>query len=72
MNRIKSPIRNKLASSTTDYLIRISMIGPDNSEWDPIEAARTWEKMGNRKMTVLTSASNVVTTLVTVTLMTDV
>ena len=35
------------------------MIGHDNSKWDPIEAARTWEKMGNRKITVLTSASNV-------------
>ena len=40
MNRIKSPLRNRLA---TDYLIQISMIGPDLSEWNPIELAKTWE-----------------------------
>ncbi len=51
MKRIKSPIRNRLKTVTTDCLLRISMEGPHESEWDPTQALRKWESSGNRKLT---------------------
>lgn len=51
MKRIKTPIRNRLKTSTVDNLVRISMVGPSISEWDPIPSLRKWERMGKRKIT---------------------
>ena len=35
MKRIKTPIRNRLKTTTLDNLIRIAMTGPPLSDWDP-------------------------------------
>ena len=39
MNRIKSPLRNRLVTTALDNLIRIFMAGPDVANWDPVPAA---------------------------------
>ena len=51
MNRIKTPIHNRLTSITLDYLMRISMTEPSVEEWDPIPSASKW-KAGSRRITV--------------------
>ncbi len=50
MKRIKTPIRNRLSTSTLDNLIRITMVGSPLEEWDPIPSLKKWESMGNRKL----------------------
>ena len=51
MKRIKTPIRNRLKTTTLDNLIRIAMTGPPLSDWDPVPSLRKWEAMGKRKIT---------------------
>lgn len=51
MKRIKTPIRNRLKTTTLDHLIRIAMTGPPLSDWDPVPSLRKWEAMGKRKIT---------------------
>ena len=50
MKRIKSPLRNRLNTSTLDNLIRISMVGPELEDWDPIPSMQIWQSCGNRKL----------------------
>ena len=49
--RNKTPIRNRLKTTTLDHLIRIAMTGPPLSDWDAVPALRNWEVMGKRKIT---------------------
>ena len=39
MNRIMTPIRNRLKSETLDTLLRISMNGPPATNWNPAPTA---------------------------------
>ena len=55
MKRLKTPIRNRLKSSTLDILLRITMNGPESSEYDPMPAALRWKSMGNRRLTLTSS-----------------
>ena len=50
MKRIKTPIRNRLKTTTLDHLIRIAMTGPPLSDWDAVPALRKWEAMRKRKI----------------------
>lgn len=53
MNRIKTPVRNRLLTTTLDSLIRISMDGADIATWDPVPAAVRWKQGGNRRIKLL-------------------
>ena len=57
MNRIKTPLRNRLKSSTQDALIQISMTGPSILHFDPLPAALKWKSQGNRRIRLLHSSS---------------
>ena len=53
MGRIKSPLCNRLTTTTQDNLIIVSMNGPEMDAWDPVPAALAWKAMENRKIKLL-------------------
>ena len=57
MNRIKTPLRNRLKPSTQDALIQISMTGPYITDFDPLPAALKWKSEGNRRIRLLHSCT---------------
>ena len=58
MNRIKTPLCNRLNTKTLDCLIKIKMDGPDIGDWDPTAAARKWQSWGKRRIQVLRPVSS--------------
>ncbi len=50
MKRIRSSVRNRLKTKNLDHLLRISMEGPEITDWDPVPALRKWESWGNRRI----------------------
>ena len=50
MNRIKSPLCNRLNTKTLDCLIRIKMDGPDIGDWDPTAADCKWQSWVKRRI----------------------
>ena len=57
MKRIKTPLRNRLKSTTQDALIQISMTGPSIAGFDPLPAALKWKSQGNRRIRLLHSGT---------------
>ena len=57
MKRIKTPIRNRLASTTVDWLIRITMEGVEYKDWNPTPALKFWVSQGRRRITSIRSRS---------------
>ena len=57
MNRIKTDLRNRLSTSTLDYLMRISIEGPSVQEFNLERAANIWGGMRNRRLSVGVSPS---------------
>ena len=58
MSRIKTPLRNRLKTSTQDALIQISTNGPIITDFDPFPAALKWKSMGNRRITLLGASTS--------------
>ena len=52
LNRIKTELRNRLKTSTFDFLMRISIEGPPLAEFDFERAADIWGGMRNRRLSV--------------------
>ena len=46
VKRIKTPMRNQLCTRILDFLVRVTMDGPNTPSWDPMPAALKWESTG--------------------------
>ena len=52
MKRVKTPLRNRLKTSTLDSLLRISIEGPDLEDFNFDQALSTWTSIRNRRISV--------------------
>jgi hypothetical protein len=52
MNRVKTPLRNRLKTSTLDSLLRISIECPDLEDFNFDQALSTWTSTRNRRISV--------------------
>ena len=50
MNRVKTELRNRLTVSSLDRLLRISIEGPDISQFDFFSAVTKWSSLRNRRI----------------------
>ena len=50
MNRVKTQLRNRLTVSSLDTLLRISIEGPDISQFDFSSAVTKWSSLRNRRI----------------------
>lgn len=50
MKRVKTPLRNRLKTSTLDCLLRISIEGPDLNDFDFEQAVNKWSSIRNRRI----------------------
>ena len=57
VKRIKTPLRNRLLSTTLDSLVRTTMDGPDLNDFDPIPVAKEWESKRKRRIIVSNSTA---------------
>ncbi len=48
MKRVKTPLRNRLKTTTLDWLLRISIEGPDLKDFD--KAVNKWSTIRNRRI----------------------
>ena len=59
LKRMKTPIRNRLTTSTLDSVICISIDGLPIEDWNPTSALRQCEHKGNHKIIVTEVQSSV-------------
>ena len=50
MNRVKTQLRNRLTVSSLDTLLRISIEGPDISQFDFFSAVTKWSSLRHRRI----------------------
>ena len=50
MKRVKTPLRNRLKTTTLDCLLRISIEGPDLNDFDFELAVNKWSTIRNRRI----------------------